>query len=102
MTTEARRIVEADWLMPATWRVLHHAELTDQQCEDLADEGTLWEPVTLTCGQQAASVSIPGVLSRMGKPRCRRCCGRLGYPEGYSSPKNDPACAGRLRERVGA
>jgi len=33
--------------------------------------------------------AIPGLFSRMGMPRCSRCCDALGWPRGNGSPKND-------------
>ena len=42
--------------------------------------------------------SIPGLFSRMGATRCRKCCDALGWSRGTGSPKND----NRLRPWAGA
>lgn len=88
---EARDLVMWDWLVSSTWNRLHHAALTDDQLTELVDDCHTPD-VTLTCGRRAKRVGIPGVFTRMGAPRCQRCCDRLGYPHGIGSPKNDDAC----------
>lgn len=88
-----RHLIDYDWLVTTTWEVLHHASnLTDDQLRALGDDGSWSGPVRLDCGRMVVSVSIPGVFSRMGKPRCKRCCASTGIPEGTGSPKNDGAC----------
>jgi hypothetical protein len=32
---------------------------------------------------------MPGLFSRLGAQRCKRCCRLLGLPEGYGCPAND-------------
>ena len=93
---EARRLVDLDWLMTRRWRRLHHAALTDDQLVAMWEDRCLWERVRLACGQTAAYVSIPGVLSRLSATRCPACCTALNYPPGTGSPKNDPDCRARL------
>ena len=46
---------------------------------------------TASCGLQTM-FWIPGIFSRMGAPRCKRCCRATGLPQGKGSPKNDPEC----------
>lgn len=48
------------------------------------------------CGR-SCRLTIPGVFSRMGAPRCPACCAAAGLPPGAGSPKNDPL----LRRLVG-
>jgi hypothetical protein len=88
---EGRGLLEADWLVSASWNRLHHADLTDDQCAELVDECTVHD-VRLACGRRAKWVSIPGVFTRMGADRCTGCCRATGLPPGAGSPKNDPAC----------
>ena len=89
MSTRFAVVAEWDWVY--TWtdggRHLHHL-------------ATILGPVTADAGWGADGVStcglrkrwvIPGVLSRMGMPRCAHCCARPGWPRGDGSPKNDEA-----------
>ena len=39
------------------------------------------------CGVRM-SLSVPGVLSRMGMPRCSKCCFAMGIPDGVGAPFN--------------
>jgi hypothetical protein len=32
---------------------------------------------------------MPGIFSRMGAPRCKRCCKAVGIPAGNGAPYND-------------
>lgn len=100
MSTEAanraRRLLDADWVVTRKWNLLHHANLTDEQAVELDDTASLDGPIRLACGRTAASLGIPGVITRMGAQRCARCCLATGMPPGKGSPKNDPACRGRL------
>ena len=40
------------------------------------------------CGRRLA-MTLPGLFSRMGMPRCAHCCDRLGIPRGAGAPLND-------------
>lgn len=40
------------------------------------------------CGLRG-SVGMPGFISRMSAPRCRKCCKALGVPRGNGAPYND-------------
>lgn len=42
---------------------------------------------TTVCGRQGR-LSMPGILSRLGCPRCRKCCRALGVPAGRGAPRN--------------
>ena len=48
------------------------------------------------CGR-SGRLSMPGVFSRMGAPRCKRCCRKTGVPPGNGAPFNDKP----LRQRFG-
>jgi hypothetical protein len=85
-------LIDADWLVTKSWNRLHHAALSPVDQEDLADQSYLDGPVRLACGRSAAWVSIPGVLTRLGAPRCTGCCRATGIPPGVGSPKNGDAC----------
>jgi hypothetical protein len=85
-------IVDYDWLLTPTGDKLHHATLVPELIEDLEEEGTLGQYVTIDCGRTVYYVSIPGVLSRLARERCVRCCKKNGLPPGVGSPKNSPEC----------
>jgi hypothetical protein len=42
---------------------------------------------TAACGTRA-KWSAPGIFSRMGMPRCQRCCVATGIPQGDGTPFN--------------
>jgi hypothetical protein len=44
-------------------------------------------PGTTVCGRKG-QLYMPGVASRMGAPRCKRCCKLLGIPLGEGAPYN--------------
>lgn len=84
-------IARYDWLVTRRWTVLHAVrdeEWTDAHRDDMARCWQVETPVRLACGQTAAMLIIPGMISRMTLPRCARCCRALGYPRGTGSPKN--------------
>ena len=49
------------------------------------------------CGR-GLDFHIPGIFSRMGRPRCKDCCRRLGIQPGDGAPFNarvdEPGCEG--------
>ena len=87
---------EWDWSYTVHGNLLHHAATLDPN-KDYSAEGN---GIT-SCGRKLW-LAIPGIFSRMGMERCKRCCDALGYPHGTGSPKNDDACRpiveARLRE----
>lgn len=87
-----RDLTALDWLVSRKWNRLHFAELTDEQLEELEYESGITGPIRLACGRTAGAVSIPGLFTRMGAPRCIGCCAVVGYPPGKGSPKNDESC----------
>jgi hypothetical protein len=93
---EARNLVAYDWLVSRAWNRLHFAELTTDQLAAMYDDRCLWTNIRLACGRTAAYISIPGVFTRLGAPRCLGCCRALNYSPGNGSPKNDPACRALL------
>lgn len=73
---------------------LHHVpggeSLWDAVCEWNGDwDGSEGEPVAdAMCGRTIRPCA-PGVMSRLGAPRCRACCEALGIPQGDGCPIND-------------
>lgn len=104
--TGGRNIAEYDWLIDYNTRpsrarlhaptpeiVAHYDKWFDGEVNNFGvDHGE----VSALCGK-GGDWSIPGVFSRMGTPRCVRCCKLSGFPTGEGSPKNDLAC----REALG-
>lgn len=86
------------WLVSSTWMVLHYIPSIDD--DKGATSGwewwdTYWDPpeehtVTSICGV-VSDFQLPGFFSRMGAPRCKRCCRMLGIPEGNGAPSNETA-----------
>lgn len=72
------------WLTPvSSWSKLHYIDAKWPEKDFLA---TSWCGVTTT-------FALPGVISRLGMPRCRRCCSLLGVPQGKGSLPNELARA---------
>jgi hypothetical protein len=72
------------WLVfPATWNRLHRvADIEWEDAEDMiGGEGTA------LCGRKGY-LTMPGMFSRMGLPRCAHCCRLAGVPRGDGSPFN--------------
>lgn len=75
------------WIqMDARGGVLHAPVDWDDPDYHASDSNAL-----TACGRKGLGL-IPGIFSRMGRPRCRRCCAATGLPDGTGSPKNDDAC----------
>lgn len=84
-----------DWYVSTAWNRLHYvdpSELTAEHRTDIEDSWAVFTPVRMACGRTARRLYIPGIFSRMSKPRCIRCCEATGMPQGKGSPKNDDAC----------
>lgn len=90
--SQLEELARFDWLYaPTRWDKLH------APVEGVFDEDE-WnaQHVTFACGWKTETAFIPGMFSRMGSPRCARCCDKLGYPRGVGSPKNDQGCRAAL------
>jgi hypothetical protein len=78
------------WLYPSAGRPgcrLHAVPADDYDLErDIEREGQ--EPTTAACGR-TAQFTYPGVVSRLVRPRCTRCCSALGIPAGDGTPCNE-------------
>jgi hypothetical protein len=94
---EARTLIAYDWLSPKHGRLLHFADLTEEQLANIWDYRAILFNVALACNRKAKWLSIPGISARIAFARCPRCCKVKGYPEGKGSPKNDTACRVLLR-----
>ena len=62
-------------------------DLESELAEEWAKDWSYTTARTL-CGKEA-TVTRPGVFSRLGMPRCVRCCKLLGIPDGNGHPRND-------------
>jgi len=89
---EWQMIVKFDWVVSRAWNTLHHVQLSDGQWAQWEPGDWLTGPVRLSCGRTAAGICVPGVITRMGAPRCTGCCRAVGYPPGKGSPKNSADC----------
>lgn len=89
-------IAEWDWIVSGEGSKLHAPEDWVDPQYDAYDEHAY-----TACGRRGW-YSIPGVFSRMGLDRCKRCCKARGYPPGKGSPKNDHACRPLVEARLAA
>ena len=71
------------WLVLESWRVLHRISAI----EPVEPEDMINGPGVAVCGARGHFM-VPGLLSRMGRPRCRHCCRLLGIPAGDGAPYN--------------
>jgi hypothetical protein len=85
------------WVQMGESIVLHRVATT---------EGDDWEADGLTpisvagttaCGRKGR-LQMPGIFSRMGAPRCKQCCRKVGIPAGDGAPYNDEGLSGEQRE----
>ena len=51
------------------------------------DDGFVGVVGTTVCGRRG-KLYMPGVVSRLEAPRCKRCCRKLGVPFGLGAPYN--------------
>ena len=70
------------WSVLPGWRRLHR--VSEIVC--LGPDDKYGDGVTV-CGQRGP-LTMPGILSRMGCPRCAHCCDALGIPRGDGAPFN--------------
>lgn len=89
-------LAEWDWVMTWSGHVLHHLAAVKRPI--MFDSMSQGEGRT-SCGI-TGQLCIPGIFSRMGAPRCKRCCKKLGWPQGVGSPKNDHNLRPLVEERL--
>lgn len=90
---DSRRVVEWDWVVTKTSRVLHCPTVWD-------DPDYLAQVVGETACGFRGRLYIPGVFSRMTLDRCERCCIKVEFPSGMGSPKNDDGCRPLVERRM--
>ncbi len=78
------------WVQLAERGVLHRVRHAEDRRSWLIDKRGTAETV---CGK-TGTAWMPGFLSRLGCPRCARCCRALDLRRGLGSPYNDPAVLG--------
>lgn len=99
MPSPWREIAEWDWVLLGYHGETLHAigSLTNG---DTADDDWHGDGDT-ACGRFGRMV-IPGLFSRMGASRCKRCCKVTGMPQGAQSPKNIDECRPIVERRIAA
>lgn len=94
ITQGTRGIVEWDWVCNIGFRKLHApAYWDDPEFDGFVEDGRT------VCGL-TGYLTIPGIYSRMGLPRCKRCCSMTGMPHGNGSPKNSEDCRHIVEARL--
>ena len=73
----------ARWLVLPSWNRLHRVAAIEWCDAEWHGHGT----GTTLCGR-TGSLSMPGIFSRMGLPRCAHCCRIAGIPRGDGAPSN--------------
>ena len=90
------RAANWDWVVTDSGIRLHAPAVWDDP-----DYHAMVKDGRTVCGL-TGYLTIPGVFSRLGLPRCRHCCRMTGMPPGTGSPKNDEACRPIAERRVKA
>jgi hypothetical protein len=93
---ESRIVVEWDRVVTTSYARLHAPSQWDDP-----DYWAFVEDGRTVCGYSGA-LRIPGLFTRMGAERCKRCCRMTGMPHGRGSPKNDDACRLLVRQHIAA
>lgn len=71
------------WLVLPAWGVLHRVSAIEWSADHDETQGQ-----GVTCCGRSGVLAMPGVFSRIGLPRCKRCCKVAGVPEGNGAPFN--------------
>lgn len=72
------------WLVfSKSWGRLHRVSEIDYE-----DDETIGGIGTTLCGR-SGYLTMPGLLSRLGLPRCEVCCRLTGVPLGDGAPANE-------------
>lgn len=83
-------LVQQWFAAPGSWRVLHFIAAPEAWNVLVEPRSLRGRSFTSACGLRTR-FDLPGLFSRMGTPRCQRCCKSLGIPWGHGSGANDPA-----------
>ena len=88
--TTVESVLKSDWFHSEHGDRLHFVEELAAPTDfwDKADDYCAVDTVAV-CGRRARWV-MPGVFSRMGLPRCLRCCAVAGINPGGGTPYNNP------------
>ena len=82
------------WVVLPGWRRLHRVSLLDlnQFRNDKRIPAQGGKGVTV-CGRKGLLI-MPGILSRIGLPRCHHCCRITHVPDGLGNPYNNSKTQG--------
>src|ERR1700686_4578955 len=83
------------WVIFPGGRRLHRVSKLD--IEAVEKSGETGGPGETVCGRRGTLI-MPGVLSRMGLPRCHHCCRMISMPDGLGNPRNDKTLS-RIAQR---
>lgn len=78
------------WVQTPSYRAIALHRVRSMKNEDWEADGyvPIGGPGETVCGIKAR-LHMPGVFSRMGAPRCRKCCKMIGIPPGAGIPFNN-------------
>jgi hypothetical protein len=71
-------------LVLPSWKVLHRVSEITWEGED----GEMIEGEGITVCGKSGFLRMPGIFSRMGLERCKRCCQIMKIPNGKGAPFN--------------
>ena len=74
------------WLVLPSWNLLHRVADIEWDKYETGDDAPYGTGTTL-CGRKGW-LQMPGIMSRMGLPRCAHCCRLAGVPLGDGAPAN--------------
>jgi hypothetical protein len=99
---ERSNVREWRWLYaPPNYRVLHRLSVMTWNSDDDPDTGDYGVRCctgVAMCGYATKGdgdrippgwFAMPGIFSRLGLPRCAKCCAKVGLPKGLGTPWND-------------
>lgn len=87
------RTMHFRWCVQAPWRALHRVvggRVTREHFVGVIQGATL-------CGKRG-NFYMPGILERIGLPRCAQCCRAARIPWGYGAPFNSKLASRRFRD----
>ena len=85
--SDLRETFAWNWAVTEHGRVLHGVEQLNS-VGDHEESPDTWAYGDTFCGY-SGKLYVPGLLTRMGARRCKKCSRILGWPDGHGSPKND-------------